>query len=122
MNVFVDRWKAMGTTSEDEYLSPEVPKHLMLFKVFTEEKYAKGKKISTFNWHPTLHGKGKESQSVNTAVQRIGAKEFYIHQNTSQHELQQYLINHGFKCISGWNMLTKILLVDNVYSIIITNK
>ncbi|XP_040041162.2 dynein axonemal intermediate chain 3 [Gasterosteus aculeatus] len=56
MNVFVDRWKAMGTTSEDEYLSPEVPKHLMLFKVFTEEKYAKGKKISTFNWHPTLHG------------------------------------------------------------------
>ncbi|KAM8874634.1 dynein axonemal intermediate chain 3 [Spinachia spinachia] len=56
MNVFVDPWKALAAASEDEYISPEVPKHLMLFKVFSDQNYAKGKKISTFNWHPTFHG------------------------------------------------------------------
>ncbi|XP_037325776.2 dynein axonemal intermediate chain 3 [Pungitius pungitius] len=56
MNVFVDQWKALGAASEDEHRSPEFPKHLLLFKVFSDQNYAKGKKISTLNWHPTFHG------------------------------------------------------------------
>ncbi|XP_040896700.1 dynein intermediate chain 3, axonemal [Toxotes jaculatrix] len=56
MNVFLDDWKALGTGAEADDWSGKVSEGLMLYQVFTDQKYTKDKKISSINWHPTING------------------------------------------------------------------
>ncbi|XP_070688343.1 dynein axonemal intermediate chain 3 [Pempheris klunzingeri] len=56
MNVFIDDWKALGTAAEDGDWSGKVSEGFMLYQAFTDQNYAKDKKISSINWHPTIYG------------------------------------------------------------------
>lgn len=57
MNVFFDDLKALGTGAEAGDWSGKVSEGLMLYQAFTDQKYAKDKKISSISWHPTIYGK-----------------------------------------------------------------
>uniref|UniRef100_A0A3B4UMA1 Dynein axonemal intermediate chain 3 n=2 Tax=Seriola dumerili TaxID=41447 RepID=A0A3B4UMA1_SERDU len=56
MNVFTDDWKVLGTGAEDGDWSGKASEGLMLYQAFTDQKYTKDKRISSINWHPTIHG------------------------------------------------------------------
>ncbi|GAA6221340.1 WD repeat-containing protein 63 [Lates japonicus] len=56
MNVFFDDLKALGTGAEAGDWSGKVSEGLMLYQAFTDQKYAKDKKISSISWHPTIYG------------------------------------------------------------------
>ncbi|XP_034559103.1 WD repeat-containing protein 63 isoform X2 [Notolabrus celidotus] len=55
-NVFIDDWKALRLTAEEEDWYGHVPEGLMLFRSLSNQVYSKDKKISSMNWHPTIHG------------------------------------------------------------------
>uniref|UniRef100_A0A3B4WAY3 Dynein axonemal intermediate chain 3 n=1 Tax=Seriola lalandi dorsalis TaxID=1841481 RepID=A0A3B4WAY3_SERLL len=55
MNVFTDDWKVLGTGAEDGDWSGKASEGLMLYQAFTDQKYTKDKRISSINWHPTIH-------------------------------------------------------------------
>lgn len=57
MNVFTDDWKALGTGAEAGDWPGKVSEGLMLYQALTNQKYAKDKKVSCINWHPTIYGK-----------------------------------------------------------------
>lgn len=57
MNVFDDDWQTLGTVAEHGDWSGKISKGLMLYQAFTDQQYTKDKKISSINWHPTIHGK-----------------------------------------------------------------
>ncbi|XP_072244882.1 dynein axonemal intermediate chain 3 [Leuresthes tenuis] len=72
INVFIDDWKALGTAGD---WSGQVSEGLALHRAFTDQKYTKDKKISSINWHPTIHGviavaliEKKEEQSNESTV------------------------------------------------------
>ncbi|XP_047443492.1 dynein axonemal intermediate chain 3 [Mugil cephalus] len=56
MNVFFDDWKVLGAGAEAGDWSGKVSEGLVLHQAFSDQKYAKDKKISSINWHPTILG------------------------------------------------------------------
>lgn len=57
MNVFVDDCEALEALPELDERPGKASKDLMIYQDFVNQKYTQGKKVSSLNWHPTIHGK-----------------------------------------------------------------
>uniref|UniRef100_A0A672HLB2 WD repeat domain 63 n=1 Tax=Salarias fasciatus TaxID=181472 RepID=A0A672HLB2_SALFA len=55
MNKCIDDWKALETAEAGDW-SLKASESLAFYQAFADQKYSKGKKISTMNWHPTIQG------------------------------------------------------------------
>lgn len=63
MNVFLDDCKSLEDLPEYDDKTGKASKDLMIFQDFVNQKYTRDKKVSSMNWHPTIHGKcHKESK------------------------------------------------------------
>lgn len=64
MNVFVDDCEALEALPELDERPGKASKDLMIYQDFVNQKYTQGKKVSSLNWHPTIHGKTKQETSL----------------------------------------------------------
>lgn len=55
-NVFFDELKALSTGVNGGDWSGKVSEPLTLHQAFIDQKYAKDKRISSIQWHPSIHG------------------------------------------------------------------
>lgn len=62
MNVFVDDCEALEALPELDERPGKASKDLMIYQDFVNQKYTQGKKVSSLNWHPTIHGKTKQNK------------------------------------------------------------
>lgn len=56
MNVFKDDCENLEEVSELDRPA-KASKDLMIYQDFVNQKYTQDKKVSSINWHPTIHGK-----------------------------------------------------------------
>lgn len=57
MNVFIDDCKTLEALPEYDDRPGKASKDLMIYQDFVNQKYTQDKKVSSMNWHPTIHGK-----------------------------------------------------------------
>lgn len=57
MNVFEDDCKTLEVVPEHDDRPGKPSKDLMIYQDFVNQKYTQHKKVSSINWHPTIHGK-----------------------------------------------------------------
>lgn len=56
MNVFKDDCENLEEVAELD-TPAKASKDLMIYQDFVNQKYTQDKKVSSINWHPTIHGK-----------------------------------------------------------------
>lgn len=61
MNVFVDDCETLEALPEFDDRPGKASKDLMIYQDFVNQKYTQGKRVSSLNWHPTIHGKNSLS-------------------------------------------------------------
>lgn len=57
MNVFKDDCETLEEVAELHDRPAKASKDLMIYQDFVNQKYTQDKKVSSVNWHPTIHGK-----------------------------------------------------------------
>lgn len=68
MNVFVDDCEALEALPEFDERPGKASKDLMIYQDFVNQKYTQGKKVSSLNWHPTIHGKKTKKNKTKTSL------------------------------------------------------